>query len=119
MVGFVQLFSDKMAATVKSTESKGCSVHAISFHASARGGEWLIDNGYVLVGSLPACCSDEHLEEKGGGQDEEMSPYGFTCLITLELESTVRTHADTVRERTTEECTLRIFESASWNSVRM
>lgn len=57
-MGLVQRFSDKTAMTLKSTTFMACSAYAIQLNISARTKEIVDRILYMLVGFLPAYCSD-------------------------------------------------------------
>lgn len=60
----------------------------------------MIGNVYIPVRFLPVCHSEERLEAKGSGKDEETAVYGFMSLQIVQVDNKERVHAKwTRRER--------------------
>lgn len=94
-VDFLQKRNDAQAY---SASNVSCAYH--SFKVCARRNELLTDRWYRLVGFLPACCTQEQLEDEEGVEAEEMSVYGSKSTMTVPLTIFVRLTAHlVVRER--------------------
>lgn len=65
-------------------------VHAILSNVSNR----RTSVGHTLVGLLPVRCTLEALEEAKSVENEKMSAYGFTALITEPIKSGAGVTAD-------------------------
>lgn len=100
-----------------STTLVTCPIHAILLNATARRGQFLIDNVHTLVGILHVCCALEKLEEVEGAKDENIFLYRLTSSNTVPLKSGVRI-CWVNRERTTDETTSQNHESSDWAICR-
>lgn len=58
-MGFVQILSDEIATSLKSTALVAYLVRVILLNVSVRRRHWLIDGGHTLVGFLPVCSTEE------------------------------------------------------------
>lgn len=67
-----RLFSRKTAAMLKRTALVDNPDHVVHLLFSTRRGQWLIDDGCMLVGILPVCCSDQKLEGGRNQKDEKV-----------------------------------------------
>lgn len=85
--GFVQLFSVRMATTLRNTMLVALPIHAILWNILDRRRPQMIDNGCTLAKFIPVRCSDERLEDKGGEKAEEMSVYGFMSSLEMTSEN--------------------------------
>ena len=57
-VGYLQLFSDKTATTLTSSAFVAYPLHAVLLNTTPEEREWLINNGYTIIGFLPVSISD-------------------------------------------------------------
>lgn len=64
LVGLMQFFSLRTDRTLKSTSLVAYSVHAIVLYFYVRRKQWLIDNGYTLLGFLLVFYTLKELEEE-------------------------------------------------------
>lgn len=62
-VGFLQFFSDKTATTLTSSAFVAYPLHAVFLNTSPEHREWLINNGYTIIGFLPVSTSDSNTEQ--------------------------------------------------------
>ena len=56
-VGFLQLFSDKTASSLTSSAFVAYPLHAVLLNCAPQQKEWLINNGYTIIGFLPVTIS--------------------------------------------------------------
>ena len=62
-VGFLQVFSDKTASTLSSSSFVAYLIHIVLLNKSPRKRDWIIDNGYSILGFLPVSTSDMQTDE--------------------------------------------------------
>lgn len=63
-VGFLQLFSDKTATTLTTSAFVAYPLHEVLLNTTAEKREWLINNGYTIIGFLPVSISDFDIAQK-------------------------------------------------------
>lgn len=99
-MGFVQIFSDKTAMTLRCTALLAYAVHGNLLNVTISRRKRSIDNGHMLVGFLPVCCTPKALKEEKSTKHENILVYKHTSSMTVPLESSVRaTTASERRER--------------------
>ena len=92
-VGFVQIYSDKSAMTLKSNAMVVYPVHAVFLNTTAECRRRLIDGGHTLVGFLPVdigdTCADDDVYEDGMDTDDVV-PLEETVRATSERDARER-----------------------------
>lgn len=78
-MGLFQLFSDKTARGLESTDLVPQPLHAILLNVYPEIKQWLIGIGHRLVGYLAVRCTQEQLEEEGSAEVEEMLCTELLC----------------------------------------
>lgn len=93
-LGFVKLFPEKRAITLKSTELVAYVVNDTILNMSSRRMKRKIDNGHMLVEFLQVCSTYEQEEEEEVAVDEEKLVCRLTSSMKEPFESLVQTTAD-------------------------
>lgn len=99
-MGFVQIISDKIGTTLRTTALVAFPVPVTPLNVSVRKKHWLIEGGYTVVRFLPVSSREEEMDVEGNGEKEGTAVYGFTSFLIMPFESEVRATPETVaRER--------------------
>lgn len=85
-MGFTQLFSGKLWSTRDSMTLVVYRVYAIFPSAPTRNRQWLIEKWNKLVSCLPVQYIEKHVEAEGTTEVKEVLVYGFTSLVTVQLQ---------------------------------
>ena len=86
-VGFLQVFSDKTASTLSSSAFVAYPIHVVFLNTSPSKREWLINNGYSIIGFLPVSISEYNAD---GIEDDCASCIPQEPQVELALDDEVR-----------------------------
>lgn len=118
-VGLLQLFSDKMTTTTKSTTLADSGVHSTLWNVLARR-KWWMGHRYTLVRFLAVYCLDEKLEGEERRDGEEMAVYGFYIFCNGVIGEWCTCSCRICADGAKHECTSRIWEGSNrtWAVMR-